>query len=293
MRGSCIDVVDENPFPVFRCTTSHASLLPLLVPIYFLQERHGFCYINMMFIIPAIDLKDGQCVRLRQGKKEDVTVYSGDPPLTAGQWESSGAAVLHVVDLDGAFTGSQKNFDSIVRIRNSVKMIIEVGGGIRDLETVERLTSAGINRVILGTSAIEDSGFVAEACRLFPGKILVGIDAKDGKVAVRGWEKISAIDARELAVKVEAMGVSGIIYTDISRDGMLSGPNLPALRDMVSAVKTPVIASGGIASIHDIKNLLEIGGLWGAITGKAIYSGALDLREAIKLSKEQGRKDKE
>jgi phosphoribosylformimino-5-aminoimidazole carboxamide ribotide isomerase len=246
-----------------------------------------------MFIIPAIDLKDGQCVRLRQGKKEDVTVYSGDPPLTARQWESSGAEVLHVVDLDGAFTGSQKNFDSIVRIRNSVKMVVEVGGGIRDLMTVDRLASAGIDRVILGTSAIEDSGFVAEACKRFPGKILVGIDAKDGKVAVRGWEKISAIDAKELAVRVEAMGVSGIIYTDISRDGMLSGPNLPALRNMVATVKIPVIASGGIATIEDIRNLLNIGVLWGAITGKAIYSGSLDLKEAIKLSQQQGRKDKE
>ncbi len=280
-------MVDENPFPLFRHTGLQASL-SLAVTNLLLQERHGFCYINMMFIIPAIDLKDGQCVRLRQGKKEDITVYSEDPPLTAKKWESSGAEVLHVVDLDGAFTGSQKNFDGIAGIRNSVKMIIEVGGGIRDLGTVERLTSVGIDRVILGTSAIEDSGFVAEACRRFPGKILVGIDAKDGKVAVRGWEKISAIEARELAVKVEKMGVSGIIYTDISRDGMLSGPNLSALRDMVSTVEIPVIASGGIATIDDVKNLLEIKGLWGAITGKAIYSGSLDLQEAIRISEKKG-----
>jgi phosphoribosylformimino-5-aminoimidazole carboxamide ribotide isomerase len=240
-----------------------------------------------MLIIPAIDLKDGQCVRLQQGRKDAVTVYSGDPSATAKKWESCGAKVLHVVDLDGAFTGSQKNFPSILKIRQSTTMAIEVGGGIRDISTVDKLLSAGINRVIIGTSAIEDAQFVTDACRKFPGKIFVGIDAKDGKVAVKGWEEVSSIEAGELAKRVEMIGISGIIYTDISRDGMLTGPNLPALEDMVKTVNIPVIASGGIANIEDIRNLLKIPDLWGAITGKAIYSGSLDLREAIKLTKSE------
>jgi len=237
-----------------------------------------------MLIIPAIDLKDGQCVRLQQGRKDAVTVYSGDPSATAKRWGSSGAKVLHVVDLDGAFTGSQKNYSRILEIRKSVDMVIEVGGGIRDISTVDRLVSAGIDRVIIGTSAIEDIQFVTDACKRFPGRIFIGIDAKNGKVAVKGWEEVSSIDARELALRVEAIGVSGIIYTDISRDGMLTGPNLPALEDMVKTVNIPVIASGGIANIEDIRNLLKIENLWGAITGKAIYSGSLDLKEAIQLA---------
>jgi len=237
-----------------------------------------------MLIIPAIDLKDGQCVRLQQGRKDAVTVYSGDPSATARKWESSGAKVLHVVDLDGAFTGSQKNYPRILEIRKAVDMDIEVGGGIRDISTVDRLVSAGINRVIIGTSAIEDIQFVTDACKKFPGRIFIGIDAKNGKVAVKGWEEVSAIEARELALRVETIGVSGIIYTDISRDGMLTGPNLPALEAMVKTVNIPVIASGGIANIEDIRNLLKIENVWGAITGKAIYSGSLDLKEAIHLA---------
>lgn len=237
-----------------------------------------------MHIIPAIDLKDGQCVRLQQGRKEAVTVYSGDPYATAKKWESCGAKMLHVVDLDGAFTGRQKNLAKILEIRKAVKMMIEVGGGIRDITTADKLISAGIDRVILGTSALEDSEFLITACNNFPGKIFVGIDAKEGKVAVRGWEEVSSIDACEFAQRIETIGVSGIIYTDISRDGMLTGPNISALQEMVTTVKIPVIASGGIATIEDIKQLLKIKHLWGAITGKAIYSGSLDLREAIRLS---------
>jgi len=237
-----------------------------------------------MLVIPAIDLKDGQCVRLQQGKKDAVTVYSRDPVATAKKWESYGARVLHVVDLDGAFTGEQKNLDSILRIRKSVKLIIQAGGGIRDIVTVDRLISAGINRVILGTSAIEDSRLVVDTCNKFPGKILVGIDAIQGRVAVRGWEEVSSIEAKELAKRVETVGVAGIIYTDISRDGMLTGPNIPALEEMVNTVDIPVIASGGVATIQDIKSLFKIKKLWGVITGKAIYSGSLDLKEAIKVA---------
>ncbi len=242
-----------------------------------------------MLIIPAIDLKDGRCIRLEQGRKEAVTVYSNEPVVTAKKWEACGAKLLHVVDLDGAFTGTQKNFESILRIRRNVKMAMEVGGGIRDILTVEELISAGIDRVIIGTSAIEDSAFVVEACNKFPGRILVGIDAKDGKVAVKGWEEVSSVGARELAKRVATVGVAGIIYTDISRDGMLTGPNIAAQKDMVASVNVPVIASGGIATLDDVRSLLEIKGLWGAITGKAIYSGSLDLSEAIRLAAGSGK----
>ncbi len=237
-----------------------------------------------MIIIPAIDLKDGICVRLQQGRRDAVTVYSRDPAATAKRWEAMGAKVLHVVDLDGAFTGSQQNLSKIIEIRKSVRMIIEVGGGIRDISTIDRLISEGINRVIIGTAVVEDPGFVTDACNKFPGKIFIGIDAKDGKVAVKGWEEVSEIDARELAKRVETAGVAGIIYTDISRDGMLTGPNIPALEEMISTVNISVIASGGIATIEDIRNLMQIKNLWGAITGKAIYAGSLDLREAIQLT---------
>ncbi|MDA8084400.1 MAG: 1-(5-phosphoribosyl)-5-[(5-phosphoribosylamino)methylideneamino]imidazole-4-carboxamide isomerase [Nitrospiraceae bacterium] len=237
-----------------------------------------------MLIIPAIDLKNGECVRLQQGKKDAVTVYSRDPVLTAMKWESYGAKVLHIVDLDGAFTGTQKNRESILKIRKQLKINIQVGGGIRDIVTVDTLLSAGIDRVILGTAAIEDPEFVVEACNRFPGRIFVGIDAKDGKVAVRGWEEVSSIDAKELAKRIETVGVSGIIYTDISRDGMMTGPNVAAQEEMVSTVKIPVVASGGIATIEDVRSLLAIKNLWGAITGKAIYSGSLDLQEALRVA---------
>lgn len=237
-----------------------------------------------MIVIPAIDLKDGKCVRLLQGKKEDATVYSDDPASTARRWEDCGAKFLHVVDLDGAFTGDQKNLVGIRKIREAVRMEIEVGGGIRDMERIDLLISLGINRVILGTIAIEKPELVKEACKKYPGKVLVGIDAKNGCAAVKGWVEITHVNAKELALKMQEYGAAGIIYTDISKDGMLTGPNIETTREMVESMDIPVIASGGISSIDDIKRLLEIKGLWGAITGKAIYSGAIDLREAIKLT---------
>lgn len=240
-----------------------------------------------MIVIPAIDLKDGLCVRLLQGRKEDVTVYSDDPALIAQKWELSGAKLLHVVDLDGAFTGNQKNLGSIIRIRDAIKIDIEVGGGIRDLNKVDQLISLGINRVILGTAAIENPKLVSEACKKYPGKILVGIDAKDGLVAVKGWVEITQVKAKELALKMLKYGAAGIIYTDISKDGMLTGPNIETTREMTDALDISVIASGGISSVDDIKKLLKIKGLWGAIMGKALYSGAVDLREAISVTEAQ------
>jgi phosphoribosylformimino-5-aminoimidazole carboxamide ribotide isomerase len=238
----------------------------------------------MMFVIPAIDLKEGRCVRLLQGRKEDATVYSDDPVATALKWESAGASRLHVVDLDGAFTGSQENFESILRIRKAVGMEIEVGGGIRDMSRIDRLISEGINSVIIGTIAVENPGLVKEACDKYPGRVMVGIDAKNGDVAVKGWVEVTSVKAKELALRMQESGCAGIIYTDIAKDGMLSGPNLEAVKEMVDNLSIPVVASGGISSIEDIKNLLTIEGLWGAITGKAIYSGTLDLKDAIRLS---------
>lgn len=237
-----------------------------------------------MLVIPAIDLKEGNCVRLLQGRKDAVTVYSNDPANTAKRWAATGATLLHIVDLDGAFSGNQKNLDAIIKIRKSVKIMLQVGGGIRDSGNLLRLFSAGIDRVIIGTAAIEDPEFLTVSCNKYPGRILTGIDAKDGMVAIKGWEEVTAITAKELAKRLAMVGSAGIIYTDIKRDGMLSGPNLEATREMVERAGIPVIASGGISSLEDITNLMKIKNLWGAITGKAIYSGAFDLREAIRLA---------
>lgn len=237
-----------------------------------------------MLVIPAIDLKDGQCVRLLQGREKDVTVYSKDPVATALRWQSSGARLIHIVDLDGAFTGEQKNFEAIKAIRNAVDLDIEVGGGIRDIERIKLLAGLGVNRVILGTVLAKNPELLNQASGLYPGRIIAGIDAKDGLVAVRGWTEVTAFPAVEFALKMESLGASAIIYTDISRDGMLSGPNIEATKRIADAVKIPVISSGGISTIGDIKKLIEARVIWGAITGKAIYSGSLDLKEAIKIA---------
>ncbi len=239
-----------------------------------------------MIVIPAIDIKDGKCVRLLQGKKEEVTVYSDDPVSMARHWVDLGARLLHVVDLDGAFTGEQKNFDTIKEIRRSIHIPVEVGGGIRDLQRIETLIGIGIDRVIIGTSAVKDPDMIRKACGMFPGKVFAGIDARDGKVAVKGWVEVTEYGAIEFAKKMEDAGIAGIIYTDISRDGMLTGPNISAMEKMVKGVGIPVIASGGVSDIDDIRNLLQIKNLWGVITGKALYSGALDLRAAIEISQE-------
>ncbi|MBI4847753.1 MAG: 1-(5-phosphoribosyl)-5-[(5-phosphoribosylamino)methylideneamino]imidazole-4-carboxamide isomerase [Nitrospirae bacterium] len=238
-----------------------------------------------MIVIPAIDLKDGKCVRLLQGKKEEVTVYSDDPAAMAKQWVGLGAELLHIVDLDGAFTGEQKNLEEIKVIRKAIDIPIEVGGGIRSLERMETLISLGVDSVIIGTSAAKNPDMIKKACEKFPGKVFVGIDAKDGMVAIRGWEEVTEFHAIEFAKKMQDDGAAGIIYTDIERDGMLSGPNLEAMAKMVSSVSVPVIASGGVAKINDIKNLMQIKNLWGVITGKALYAGTVDLKEAIGLTK--------
>ncbi|HSW62730.1 MAG TPA: 1-(5-phosphoribosyl)-5-[(5-phosphoribosylamino)methylideneamino]imidazole-4-carboxamide isomerase [Dissulfurispiraceae bacterium] len=237
-----------------------------------------------MLIIPAIDLKEGKCVRLLQGRKDDSTVYSDNPAATAQKWQSCGAKLLHVVDLDGAFTGDQKNLESIFSIRYAVTMDIEVGGGIRDLARIDYLLGLGIDRVILGTVAIEKPELVKEACAKYPGRVLVGIDAKNGFVAVKGWVEVTQVLATDLAQQMQDSGAAGIIYTDIAKDGMLAGPNIEATASLVRQLSIPVIASGGISSLDDVRTLCKIPNLFGAITGKALYSGAFDLREAINIT---------
>jgi phosphoribosylformimino-5-aminoimidazole carboxamide ribotide isomerase len=240
-----------------------------------------------MLIIPAIDLKESKCVRLEQGLMNKATVYSDDPATTARHWEAQGAELLHVVDLDGAFAGAPKNLDAIKAIRAAIKIPIEIGGGIRDIATIETLLSIGIDRIILGTAAIENPAFVREACEKFTGRIIVGIDAKDGLVAIKGWAELTKVQAVNLAMQMQEYGVIAIIYTDIKRDGMLSGPNIEATKSLAKALNIPVIASGGVHTMKDIENLLTVrySGVSGVIIGKAIYSGSLDLKEAIMFIK--------
>ena len=240
-----------------------------------------------MLVIPAIDLKEGRCVRLEQGLMEKDTIYSDDPGAQARSWQEQGGELLHIVDLDGAFAGVPKNRAAIDAIVRAVDIPTELGGGIRDLGTIEAYLELGIDRVILGTVAKENPALVAEACRKFPGRIVVGIDAKDGLVAVRGWADVTEKRAAELAGEMEGMGVTAIIYTDIARDGMLQGPNIEVTRQLAEAISIPVIASGGVSSLRDIENLLAIesAGVSGVITGKAIYTGALDLRAAVALTR--------
>jgi phosphoribosylformimino-5-aminoimidazole carboxamide ribotide isomerase len=240
-----------------------------------------------MIVIPAIDLKEGKCVRLLQGRMEDATVYSEDPGGQAAQFESQGAELIHVVDLDGAFAGESKNLSSIKKILSAVKVPIEVGGGIRNMETIDSLLGLGVNRVVLGTAALEVPELLTLACKKYPGRIVAGIDAKDGKVAVRGWGEVSSVTVDELAKRMEDAGVRAIIYTDISRDGMMTGHNIEATKRLAGQVSTPIIASGGVKDISDIKALIKIEslGVEGVITGKAVYSGALDLKEAIVLTR--------
>lgn len=237
-----------------------------------------------MIIIPAIDLKDGKCVRLQQGKMENVTIYSDDPASMARRWERDGAEILHVVDLDGAVEGRPVNLKSITDIRNAVNITIEVGGGIRDMETIDKLLLLKIDRVVLGTSAVNDPYFLKEACRRFPGKVLAGIDARDGMVAIKGWKETTEKRAIDFARGLEDSGVKAIIFTDIKRDGLLLGPNIKSIKEFTESVRLPVIASGGVSGSNDIKELMKLP-LEGVIVGKAIYSGSLDLKEAIKLAK--------
>lgn len=239
-----------------------------------------------MLIIPAIDLKDGRCVRLRQGDLQAETVYSEDPPAVALQWEQRGAKLLHLVDLNGAVEGQPKNAAGIEAIAKSVSIPVQVGGGIRDLDTVRRYLEGGASRVVLGTAVLQDRSLLDKACSLFPQRILAGIDARNGKVAVRGWTSQSDTLAVDLLKSLADYALGAVIYTDISRDGMLGGPNLAALRDIVDRSPVPVIASGGVTSLEDIRAIRSLGPrVEGAIVGKALYDGKLDLAAALLAAK--------
>ena len=239
-----------------------------------------------MQIIPAIDLKNGKCVRLLQGKKDRETIYSDDPVRMASRWQREGATYLHLIDLDGAFEGQSLNVEAIRSIVEATDVPAELGGGIRTMGTVTRLLSLGLDRVILGTVAITEPDLVRRAVERFgPEKIVVGIDARKGKVAVKGWEEVSEVSAKELAWKMRDLGVERIIYTDISRDGMMTGPNVAATRELAQQSGLKVIASGGISSLEDVQKIaaLEPYGVDGMIIGKALYEGAINLKEALTL----------
>ncbi|AFY70765.1 1-(5-phosphoribosyl)-5-((5-phosphoribosylamino)methylideneamino) imidazole-4-carboxamide isomerase [Thalassoporum mexicanum PCC 7367] len=237
-----------------------------------------------MDIIPAIDILDGRCVRLYQGDYDKSEVFGDDPLEIAQRWYNQGAKRLHVVDLDGAKEGEPKNLKVIEAIARSIPMHVQVGGGLRDRQSIMSIFAAGVSRVIVGTIAVEQPQLVADICAEFPGQVFAGIDARNGKVATRGWMENSEVIATNLAQRMTAFGVAGIIYTDIHRDGTMQGPNLEALRSLAEVVSVPVIASGGISSVTDLLSLLALEslGVNAAILGKALYTGDVDLHEAIK-----------
>ena len=238
-----------------------------------------------MLIIPAIDLKDGRCVRLQQGRMDSATVFSDDPVAMARHWAGEGAKRLHIVDLNGAVAGRPKNEKVIRDMIAAVggRLQIQLGGGIRDLDTIESYLDAGVTYIVVGTAAVKNPGFLSDACYAFPGHVIAGLDAKEGKVAVEGWSKMTGHDVVDLAKKFEEYGIEALVYTDIGRDGMLSGINIEATLRLAQATKTPIIASGGLNSIKDVQAVCEKlvpEGIIGAIAGRALYEGTLDLKKA-------------
>ncbi len=236
-----------------------------------------------MILIPAIDLKDGKCVRLKQGRMDETTVFSDNPVEMAQRWVDEGAKRLHLVDLNGAFDGKPVNGDVIQNIATKFPDLpIQIGGGIRDADTVQAYLDSGVQYCIIGTKAVEEPEFVVELCQQFPDHIIVGIDAKNGMVATDGWDKVSSVSAIELAKNFEQAGVSAIVYTDISRDGMMTGPNIEATAELADSISIPVIISGGMSNMDDVKNAcsIEDKGVMGTILGRSIYEGTIDLQEA-------------
>ncbi len=242
-----------------------------------------------MLLIPAIDLKDGKCVRLRQGAMDQVTRYSDDPVGMATQWQNLGAEYLHVVDLDGAVTGSPQHLPHIEAIAKRPGLRIQVGGGIRQVSTVQTYLNAGVDRVVVGTAALRDPQFLAQAATTFPGTVLLGLDVKNGYVAVQGWTEVSSMTPSQLFEKVGALPLAGVVFTDISKDGMLEGPNLLALKEAAQASPFPVIASGGVTSLQDVQAVQTLhANISGIIIGKALYEGTLNLSEALMIVNRSG-----
>ena len=240
-----------------------------------------------MLIIPAVDIKNGKCVRLYQGRMDAETVFSDDPSAMAKKWADEGAEIVHVVDLDGAIDKRPRNLASIRRIIDRTNVKVQVGGGIRNEKTVKMFFEMGVKRVVIGTKAIQNPKFVKDVCKSFPGQIIVGIDARNGMVAIEGWTKTTQIKALDLAKQFEDCGVAAVNFTDIHRDGMKTGPNIDATRRLAESISIPVVASGGVSNIKDIQNLLplEAVGVIGVITGRALYSGSLNLKEAIDIAR--------
>jgi len=242
-----------------------------------------------MIIIPAVDIKAGRCVRLLQGREDSETVFSDDPSAMALRWEEEGAERLHVIDLDGAFRKSPQNMGAIQQIIEKVQVPVQLGGGIRNMETISRYLDLGISRVIIGTEAIKNPQLVEEACQAFPARIMVGIDARNGMVAIEGWTQTTEKQAIEVAKQLEGYGVAGIVFTDIHKDGMQMGPNIEETKRLAESVSVPVIASGGVSNVHDIEALakLEPVGVEGIITGRALYENTLTMAEALSVSREK------
>ena len=240
-----------------------------------------------MIIIPAVDIKDGRCVRLLQGEMDRETVFSDNPTAMAQRWQDAGAELVHLVDLNGAVDKKPRNMDTIKAILAGVEIPVQLGGGIRDMATIETYIDMGVSRIVIGTEAIRNPEFVAQAAQTYPGRIVVGIDARDGYVAIEGWTETTATTAVDLARRFEDLGIAAINFTDIHRDGMQSGPNIEATRQLAEAVTIPIVASGGVSDLDDIRDLLPLvpAGVKGVITGKALYSGSLDLKEAITLAR--------
>lgn len=236
-----------------------------------------------MYIIPAIDIKNGNCVRLTKGEENSEIIFSYNPVDVARKWESCGAEWIHVVDLDGAFQGKPANLEVVKRIVNTVSCSIQVGGGIRDVEAVDKYIDAGVNRVIIGTAAFQDKRFLERICEKYPGKIAVGIDTKNGRIAVKGWKETIDTDCSEVVRELSKTGVSLIVHTDVDRDGTLEGVNLESVSDFINSSEIPVVVSGGISSLQDLKSIsgLDVDNLYGVILGKSIYMGNIDLKTAI------------
>jgi phosphoribosylformimino-5-aminoimidazole carboxamide ribotide isomerase len=239
----------------------------------------------MAIVLPAVDIRGGRCVRLLQGRPDQETVYFDRPADAARRWADDGAEMIHVVDLDGAFTGEPASFEAVAAIAREVRVPLEVGGGIRTSETVARYLDLGVERVVVGSRALREPAWLAELCATHPGRIVAGIDARGGRVAVEGWAEVSEVDAVEFAQRLDGFGLRAVVFTDVATDGMMGGPNLPALRRLVQAVRTPVVASGGIASLDDVRRVAALG-VEALIIGKALFAGALSLPAAIAAARE-------